>query len=210
MCPFRCFSRHDRMVSCCHLGYSSTFCCGFQFLSRTIQSYWLDTCLALQSLEKCAQSMWRLLVKIVPSLTGGSYDGNITALAGELVAMDADVSSEHIFFVFYENFLESFTALKSCDEFHDLPNKASTLAGAGGRQSSREFTVPPGEGQSSTKRIKRFLCSWLVWALRSPLLSFTFWSFPSHGICQLSPTAERTHGGPGWSMDRPSRPRVVS
>ena len=75
------------MVSCCHLGYSSTFSCVFQFLSRIIQRYWLDTCLALQSLEKCAQSMWRLLVKIVPSLTGGSYDGNITAL----VAMDTDV-----------------------------------------------------------------------------------------------------------------------
>ena len=35
--------------------------------------------------------MWRLLVKIVLSLTGDSYDGNMTGLAGDLVAMDADV-----------------------------------------------------------------------------------------------------------------------
>ena len=53
-------------------------------------------------MEKCAQSTWRLLLKIVPSLTGDSHDGNVTALAGELVAMDADVILgcgfvEHIF-----------------------------------------------------------------------------------------------------------------
>ena len=116
--------------------------------------------------------MWRLLVKIVPSLTGDSYDGNITALAGELVAMDTDVILgygfvEHTFLEDKENFLDNFTALKSCDEFHDFPTKASTLAGAGGRQSSTGFTVPPGsvsrdKGQKFNDKDKEgfCLCRW--------------------------------------------------
>ena len=75
--------------------------------------------------------MWRLLVRIAPSLAGDSYDGNIAALARELVAMDADVILghgyvEHTFSIYKENFLESFTALESFDEFYVLPNTAST------------------------------------------------------------------------------------
>ena len=157
--------------------------------------------------------MWRLLVKIAPSLTGGSYDGNITALAGELVAMDADVSSEHIFFVYKENFLESFTALKSCDEFHDLPNKASTLAGAAGRQSSTGFTVPPGSGQTLNDKDKEGFCvdgSFGFCCL--PLLSFAFWSFSSHGVsklCLQRRSAPLKKGVFFILREWPSRPRVV-
>ena len=86
-------------------------------------------------IKKCAQSVWRLLVKICPSLTGDSHDGNMTALAGELVAMDADVILgrgfvEHIFSEYKDNFLESFTAVESCDEFYDLPNPFSARYGA--------------------------------------------------------------------------------
>ena len=51
--------------------------------------------------------MWRLLEKFGPSLSGDSYDGIITGLAGDLVAMDADIISgygfvEHTFTVHME------------------------------------------------------------------------------------------------------------
>ena len=100
-------------------------------------------------MEKCAQSMWRLLVKIVPSLTGESYDGNMTAFAGELVAMDADVIFgcgfvEHIFYEYKEIFHDSLTTLESCDEFYDLPNKASTLAGVEDVNSQRDLSCRQG------------------------------------------------------------------
>ena len=174
-------------------------------------------------MEKCAQSMWRLLVKIVPSLTGDSFDGNMAALAGELVTMDADVILgcgfvEHIFSEYKDNFLESVTALESCDEFHDLPNKASTLAGAGGRQSSTGFVVPTrsvsrDKGQSSSEGTKKRL----VWRARlgsavPSLLAPTFRSFSSHGISHLGlrrRSAPLRKGvlyggkgppGPGWSL----------
>ena len=44
------------------------------------------------AMEKCAQAMWRFLVNVVSLLTGDSYDGSMTALVGELIATDADVT----------------------------------------------------------------------------------------------------------------------
>ena len=42
-------------------------------------------------MEKCSQSMWRFLVNSVSLLAGDSYDGSMTALVGEPIAMDVDV-----------------------------------------------------------------------------------------------------------------------
>ena len=95
------------------------------------------------------------------------------------------------FSVFKEIFLECSTAPESCDELYDLSNKASTLAGAGGRQSSTGFAVPPGsasrdKSQKFNEKDEEGFCVDGSLGFCGPtFLSFTFWSFSSHGISQL-------------------------